>query len=128
MRCCYRFSQHRRIVAFVSPGLLAHIIWWTYACSNPSTFDSFTEVTGDAETPNWYMCITMTFGSMVAGATSEVSALVRHVLDAFAQNIARESSAGISLLLDERMQIRLVSKSLPVSDGIKLSGMNLMTR
>lgn len=55
------------------PGLIAHIIWWSYALSTPSTFDLFTDVTGDKDTPNWYMCVTMAFGSMVAGATSEVS-------------------------------------------------------
>lgn len=57
-------------MGFVVPGLIAHIIWWTYAGTHPSTFDLFTDVTAD--TPNWYMCVTMAFGSMVAGATSEV--------------------------------------------------------
>ena len=57
------------------PGLIAHIIWWSYALSTPSTFDLFTDVTGDKDTPNWYMCVTMAFGSMVAGATSEVCML-----------------------------------------------------
>lgn len=66
----HRFARHRRLVAFVVPGLIAHVIWWSYAASNPSTFDLFTAETAD--TPNWYMCITMAFGSMVAGATSEV--------------------------------------------------------
>lgn len=65
-----RFTRHRRLVAFVFPGLLAHIIWWSYAATHPSAFDLFTADT--AGTPNWYMCITMAFGSMVAGATSEV--------------------------------------------------------
>lgn len=66
-----RFARHRRLVAFISPGVIAHIIWWTYAATHPSTFDLFTDVTAD--TPNWYMCVTMAFGSMVAGATSEVN-------------------------------------------------------
>ena len=44
--------------------------------SNPSTFDLFTDVTGDKETPNWYMCVTMAFGSMIAGASSEVGKLI----------------------------------------------------
>lgn len=57
-------------MAFVLPGLIAHVIWWTYAATHPSTFDLFTAETAD--TPNWYMCVTMAFGSMVAGATSEV--------------------------------------------------------
>lgn len=67
-----RFARHRRLVAFVLPGLLAHIIWWSYMASDPSKLQLFTDVTGVKETPNWYMCITMTFGSMIAGATSEV--------------------------------------------------------
>lgn len=71
-----RFVRHRRLVAFASPGVIAHIIWWSYAFLNPSTFDLFTDVTGENETPNWYMCVTMAFGSMVAGATSEVSYLI----------------------------------------------------
>lgn len=65
-----RFARHRRLVAFVVPGLIAHVIWWSYAATHPSTFDLFTAETAD--TPNWYMCVTMAFGSMVAGATSEV--------------------------------------------------------
>lgn len=67
-----RFTRHRRLVAFVLPGVIAHIIWWSYAAAHPSTFDLFTDVTGAERTPNWYMCITMAFGSMIAGATSEV--------------------------------------------------------
>lgn len=75
-RAIRKFSRHRRIVALVSPGVVAYIIWWSCALSNPDTFKSFTEVTGKAETPNWYMCITMAFGSMLAGATSEGGASV----------------------------------------------------
>lgn len=70
------FSKHRRLVALVLPGLIAHIIWWSYALATPSTFDLFTDVTGDKDTPNWYMCVTMAFGSMVAGATSEGGASI----------------------------------------------------
>ncbi|CAM9652097.1 unnamed protein product, partial [Hapterophycus canaliculatus] len=68
------FARHRRLVAFISPGVIAHMIWWTYAATHPSTFDLFSDVTAD--TPNWYMCVTMAFGSMVAGATSEGGASV----------------------------------------------------
>lgn len=72
----HRFSRHRRLIAFISPGLLSYTIWWSYAVTHPSVFKLFTDVTGEAETPNWYMCITMAFGSMFAGATSEVSEIV----------------------------------------------------
>lgn len=77
-RCIHRFARHRRLVAFVFPGLIAHIIWWSYAASHPSTFDLFTDETSD--TPNWYMCVTMAFGSMVAGATSEVRNVLRGMM------------------------------------------------
>lgn len=56
----------------VLPGTIAHIIWWSYAASHPSVFRLFNDTTGEAETPNWWMCVTMIFGSMIAGATSEV--------------------------------------------------------
>ena len=71
-----RFSRHRRLVAMVAPGVVAYIIWWSFAIANPAILKSFTEVTGKEETPNWYMCITMAFGSMLAGATSEVRRFV----------------------------------------------------
>ncbi|CAN0447101.1 unnamed protein product [Ascophyllum nodosum] len=59
-----------------SPGIVAYIIWWSFAIVNPVILRSFTEVTGEEETPNWYMCVTMAFGSMLAGATSEGGASV----------------------------------------------------
>ncbi|CAN0234610.1 unnamed protein product [Ascophyllum nodosum] len=70
------FSRHRRLVAMVAPGFVAYIIWWSFVIANPAILESFTEVTGKEETPNWYMCITMAFGSMLAGATSEGGASV----------------------------------------------------
>ena len=76
-----RFSRHRRLVAMASPGIVAYIIWWSFAIVNPVILRSFTEVTGEEETPNWYMCVTMAFGSMLAGATSEVSTVGRQVCD-----------------------------------------------
>ena len=71
----HRFARHRRLVAMIAPGVVAYIFWWGFVIANPSILASFTEVTGVAETPNWYMCVTMAFGSMIAGATSEVSAV-----------------------------------------------------
>lgn len=70
------FTRHRRLIAFVAPATIANIIWWSYAASNPSTFDLFNDTTGAKDTPNWYMCVTMVFGSMIAGATSEGGAAV----------------------------------------------------
>ncbi|CBJ29008.1 conserved unknown protein [Ectocarpus siliculosus] len=91
------FVRHRRLVGFVVPGLIAHIIWWSYAATHPSTFDLFTDVTAD--TPNWYMCVTMAFGSMVAGATSEGGASVAFPIMTLAFGIAPIVARDFSFMI-----------------------------
>ena len=75
----------------VTPGLVAYIFWWGFVIANPSILGFFTGVTGVEETRNWYMCIMMLFGSMIGGATSEVSAVGRQ---AFRDGLSKPRSSA----------------------------------
>lgn len=69
------FQRHRRLIAFVLPALFFHILWWSWMSAN-DLFHLFTERSGGKDIPRYYMSITMLFGSMIAGATSEGGASV----------------------------------------------------
>lgn len=57
------------------PALIVHTVWWTYM-GVEDRFSLFTGRAGGNGVPRWYMSITMVFGSMLAGATSEGGAAV----------------------------------------------------
>eukprot|EP01024_Parvocaulis_polyphysoides_P037081 TRINITY_DN32986_c0_g2_i2.p1 TRINITY_DN32986_c0_g2~~TRINITY_DN32986_c0_g2_i2.p1 ORF type:complete len:471 (+),score=76.19 TRINITY_DN32986_c0_g2_i2:221-1633(+) len=67
------FIRYRRLIAILIPMLLVHSIWLIYMTKN-KLFYLFTEKIEDI--PRYYMSITMIFGSMIAGATSEGGASV----------------------------------------------------
>lgn len=69
------FQRHRRLIAFTLPAVFFHIIWWSYMGAQ-DLFHLFTERSGGKDIPRYYMSITMLFGSMIAGATSEGGASV----------------------------------------------------
>ncbi|CAM9306688.1 unnamed protein product [Choristocarpus tenellus] len=92
------FTRHRRLIAFVGPAIIAHIIWWSVFISN-DLFHLFTERSGTENTPNWYMCITMVFGSMTAGATSEGGAAVAFPIMTLAFGIAPAVARDFSFMI-----------------------------
>ncbi|CAM9225670.1 unnamed protein product [Discosporangium mesarthrocarpum] len=92
------FTRHRRLVSFVVPGLIAHIIWWSIFIRN-DLFHLFTDTSGPSETPNWYMSITMIFGSMTAGATSEGGAAVAFPIMTLAFGIAPKVARDFSFMI-----------------------------
>ena len=62
---------HRKLVGILVPAILVHAVWWWYMLGN-DRFEAFGRTSGDYDIPRWYLSITMIFGSMLAGATSEV--------------------------------------------------------
>lgn len=88
-------ARHRKPVGLALPVLLTHAIWWSYMASNDK-FDLFAGTAGSEEIPRWYMSITMVFGSMLAGATSEGGAAVAFpvmtLIFGIAPSVARDFS------------------------------------
>eukprot|EP00614_Pseudopedinella_elastica_P002964 CAMPEP_0172610916 /NCGR_PEP_ID=MMETSP1068-20121228/30662_1 /TAXON_ID=35684 /ORGANISM="Pseudopedinella elastica, Strain CCMP716" /LENGTH=478 /DNA_ID=CAMNT_0013414741 /DNA_START=188 /DNA_END=1624 /DNA_ORIENTATION=- len=68
-------GRHRKLIGIFVPIVIVHAIWWTYMGTTDS-FHLFVGKGGANDIPRWYMSITMVFGSMVAGATSEGGAAV----------------------------------------------------
>jgi uncharacterized membrane protein YfcA len=72
-----REGKHRwrRVVGLVLPAALVHFIWWP-AMAMDGSWDMFVEKEGGTGPPRWYLAVTMMFGSLLAGATSEGGAAV----------------------------------------------------
>lgn len=60
-------DPYRRLKGVLAPAIFFHLIWWSYMIEH-NKFHLFEE--------KYYMTITMIFGSMIAGATSEGGASV----------------------------------------------------
>jgi len=59
--------HYRKLFAIGLPAILVHIVWWSFMASQ-DLFHLFVE---PSDKPRYYLSITMIFGSMIAGATSE---------------------------------------------------------
>ena len=77
-------TTYRKQLAMLIPFAITHLVWWT-AMIRWDSFHKFTDSVGKmdkykhllhSEVKPWYMSVTMVFGSMVAGATSEGGASV----------------------------------------------------
>jgi hypothetical protein len=68
-------NRHRRLIGMAVPFILVQIAWWAYMISE-DRLALFTGLSGKSQIPRWYMSVTMIFGSMIAGATSEGGASV----------------------------------------------------
>jgi len=60
-------DPYRRLKGVLAPAIFFHLIWWSYMIKHEH-FGLFED--------KWYMTVTMIFGSMIAGATSEGGASV----------------------------------------------------
>jgi len=69
------YVRYRKPIATFFPALIVHIVWWSIMFTNDYWY-KYTEASGAAGKPRWAMSITMVFGSMIAGATSEGGAAV----------------------------------------------------
>lgn len=79
--------RYRKLIAVAIPFTIVHVIWWTCMIKYNS-FHKFVNYSGKKQkwldsgalgkenTKPWYMSVTMVFGSMVAGMTSEGGASV----------------------------------------------------
>lgn len=68
-------GRNRRVFGLLIPAVFFHIIWWSYM-AREDLWHLFTEQSGAKMIPRYYMSITMMFGSMIAGSTSEGGASV----------------------------------------------------
>jgi uncharacterized protein len=68
-------ERHRKLIGVAVPIVIVHALWWSYMITN-DRFSVFIQRAGTQRVPRWYMSITMLFGSMIAGATSEGGASV----------------------------------------------------
>ena len=70
-------ERNRKWIAPLIPLTIVYIVWWSQMFKyGSSSFDRFTDRVGEENTPAYFMSITMIFGSMIAGATSEGGAAV----------------------------------------------------
>merc|ERR1712151_503884 len=77
---------------------MGHIVWWSIAISN-NYFYFFNEPSGSYGKPRYFMSITMIFGSMIAGATSEGGAAVAFPVMTLALGIAPPVARGFSFMI-----------------------------
>lgn len=68
-------ERYRRPIAMLLPAAFFHLIWWSYMAEH-DLWHLFKERSGGGDIPRYYMSITMWFGSMIAGSTSEGGASV----------------------------------------------------
>mmetsp|Transcript_6798 Transcript_6798/g.8768 ORF Transcript_6798/g.8768 Transcript_6798/m.8768 type:complete len:473 (+) Transcript_6798:139-1557(+) len=68
-------ERNRKVIGMSIPIIIVHTVWWSYMITN-DRFSLFNGKAGANGIPRWYMSITMIFGSMLAGATSEGGAAV----------------------------------------------------
>ena len=87
------FADRGPLLRF-GPSVLVHIVWWTWALLEPVTrFGRFTEVT-PYKGQYYYMSITMVFGSLVAGSTSEGGGAIAYPVSGY-KGITSFALAGI---------------------------------
>jgi len=69
--------QRRKMIALAIPAVVAWLCWWPWAVSG-NLFHLFAETDNGSgnNVPRYYLSITMIFGSMIAGLTSEGGAAV----------------------------------------------------
>ena len=124
--------KYRKQIAMLVPFALVHIIWWT-AMIRWDSFHKFTDKVGQkydkkgrlahSEVRPWYMSVTMIFGSMVAGMTSEGGASVAFPVMTLAMDIKPHVAKQFSYMIQSvgmtaaafvilYMQVRVEWKSI----------------
>mmetsp|Transcript_26 Transcript_26/g.31 ORF Transcript_26/g.31 Transcript_26/m.31 type:complete len:418 (+) Transcript_26:135-1388(+) len=92
------YIKHRRLLSMLAPAILFHIGWWSYM-GRTNQFYLFNDKAGEGEVPRWYMTVTMLFGSMIAGATSEGGASVAFPVMTLAFGIAPTIARDFSFMI-----------------------------
>lgn len=92
------WARHRKPIAILLPALLVHTVWWSVMITQ-DYFYLFTETSGSLDKPRYLMSITMVFGSMVAGATSEGGGAVAFPVMTLALGIAPAVARDFSFMI-----------------------------
>jgi hypothetical protein len=92
------YVRHRNLIAFSVPLIIVQTIWWSIMILN-DYFYLFTEQSGSFDKPRYYMSITMIFGSMIAGATSEGGGAVAFPVMTLALGIAPPVARDFSFMI-----------------------------
>mmetsp|Transcript_15140 Transcript_15140/g.19849 ORF Transcript_15140/g.19849 Transcript_15140/m.19849 type:complete len:394 (-) Transcript_15140:478-1659(-) len=90
--------RHRRAIAMFTPAIIFHLAWWTFM-GITDNFYLFNDRAGEGGVPRWYMTLTMLFGSMIAGATSEGGASVAFPVMTLAFGIAPAIARDFSFMI-----------------------------
>jgi uncharacterized membrane protein YfcA len=93
------YERHRRMISFLIPGTIVWVVWWSYMISTENSFDAFTGITGSLEKPRWLISITMVFGALVAGATSEGGAAIAFPVLTLTMGVAPAVARDFSYLI-----------------------------
>eukprot|EP00811_Abedinium_folium_P032700 NODE_5724_length_1740_cov_9.951023.p1 GENE.NODE_5724_length_1740_cov_9.951023~~NODE_5724_length_1740_cov_9.951023.p1 ORF type:complete len:469 (-),score=167.43 NODE_5724_length_1740_cov_9.951023:279-1685(-) len=101
--------RHRKLISIVVPVIVVWLFWWPFMAaggyqpgSDGTSFHLFTDTedTGSAEgNPRWHMAITMVFGSMIAGSTSEGGAAVAFPVMTLAMGIKPRVARDFSFMI-----------------------------
>ena len=70
------YERYRRLCSFIIPATVVWVIWWSYMFFTKDSFAVFNEKIGSFNKPLFLVSITMIFGALVAGATSEGGAAI----------------------------------------------------
>lgn len=92
------WARHRKPIAILLPALIVHTVWWSVMITQ-DYFYLFTETSGSLDKPRYLMSITMVFGSMVAGATSEGGGAVAFPVMTLALGIAPAVARDFSFMI-----------------------------
>jgi uncharacterized membrane protein YfcA len=83
-------DPYRRLKGVFAPAIFFHFIWWSYMIKHDH-FGFFED--------KWYMTVTMIFGSMIAGATSEGGASVAFPVMTLAFDITPDVARDFSFMI-----------------------------
>ncbi|KAJ1460410.1 sulfite exporter TauE/SafE-domain-containing protein [Pelagophyceae sp. CCMP2097] len=99
--------KYRKQIAMAIPLVFVHVIWWT-AMVRWNSFHLFTDQVGKqpqyrklchSGVRPWYMSVTMIFGSMIAGATSEGGAAVAFPVMTLAMDVRPDVAKQFSFMI-----------------------------
>ncbi|KAJ1436129.1 sulfite exporter TauE/SafE-domain-containing protein [Ochromonadaceae sp. CCMP2298] len=92
------FIKYRKLISFLIPLVIAYAAWLPYMVTTDS-FGLFTGTVGLYAKPRWLVTLTMVFGSMVAGATSEGGAAVAFPVLTLVLGVAPPIARDFSFLI-----------------------------
>lgn len=92
------YTKHRKLLSILIPVCFVQLCWWVYIVCFGS-FDIFDERIGNNSQPIWYVVITMVFGSMIAGSTSEGGAAIAFPVLTLAMDVSPAIARNFSFMI-----------------------------